>query len=232
MGCWLNWLGAVVGLGLLATLAFRIDWREFAEVLPSAQPEYVAATFLGIVLEQLVRAWKWRQILHPLTRAQTGRLFGATMAGWLANLLVPLGLSPFVRSWLVARDRSITMSSVLATVAIDRLVDGLVFAGIVLFVVVAAVIPDPDGRIGPGLVVSAGLSIVLLVLVLRLLASHKRHSAVGRGFMVWLASFLPSRFAMRARALATEFADGIVWPAEAWRGAAIVSAALAVKLAY
>ena len=54
------------------------------------------------------------------------------MAGYLANLLVPLGLSPFVRSWLVVRRENLSMSCVLATVAIDRMIDGLVLAGVVL----------------------------------------------------------------------------------------------------
>lgn len=227
---WLSWLGGAIGLALVIALAVRIDWREFVEILRSARLEYVAVTFVAIVLEQLVRAWKWRQILRPVAPVPLLRLFGATMAGWLANLLVPLGLSPFVRSWLVARDRGIAMTSVLATVAIDRLVDGLVFAGIVVFVVVAAGVPDPDGRIGLGLAVSAALSALVVLVVLVLLARHKRQTVAGGGIVLRLARLLPGRFAVRARALAADFAGGIVWPASPWRGAAIVLASVVIKL--
>jgi len=129
---WLNWVGTAIGLGLIALLVWRLDWRQFAEVLQSARPEFVLAAFLAITLEQVIRGWKWRQILTPVCDCRTSHLFGATMAGYLADFLVPLGLSPFVRSWLVARKQNISMSCVLATVAIDRLIDGLVFAGTVV----------------------------------------------------------------------------------------------------
>ncbi|WP_104018110.1 lysylphosphatidylglycerol synthase transmembrane domain-containing protein [Roseovarius nitratireducens] len=227
---WLNWLGAAIGLGLLGLLAWRLDWRQFADVLGSARPEFVFATFLAITLEQVIRGWKWRQILTPVCGCRTSHLFGATMAGYLANLLVPLGLSPFVRSWLIARKQKLSMSCVLATVAIDRLVDGLVFAGIVIVVVLAVVIPDPNGNIGLGLLLGAGGSAAAIVAVLVLLVHHKRRSASGIGFFLALVDRLPTRFASRARSIAITFADGIVWPREHWRGVAIVLASIVIKL--
>lgn len=227
---WLSWLGAVIGLGLIAYLVWRLDWRHFADILLSARPEFAVATFLAITLEQVVRAWKWRQILTPLRETRTSHLFGATMAGYLANLLVPLGLSPFVRSWLVGRKQNLSMSSVLATVAIDRLVDGLVFAAIVALVVLAAIIPDPNGNIGLGLLLAASGSAATIVMVFALFAHHKRQSASDIGFLLALADRLPGRFAVRARALAVAFADGIVWPRECWRGGAIVLASIVIKL--
>ena len=227
---WLNWLGTGIGLGLIAVLAWRFDWRQFADVLLSARPEFVLATFLAITLEQVLRAWKWRQILSPLREVRTSHLFGATMAGYLANLLVPLGLSPLVRSWLVARAQGLSMSSVLATVVIDRLVDGLVFAGIVALIALAAIIPDPNRNIGLGLLLGAGGSAAAIVTLFLIFAHHKRRSASSIGFILALADRLPGRFAVRARSLAIAFADGIVWPRERWRGVAIVIASLAVKL--
>lgn len=227
---WLNWLGTAIGLALIAFLGWRLDWHQFAEVLQSVRPQFVLATFLAITLEQVIRGWKWRQILTPVCDSRTSHLFGATMAGYLANLLVPLGLSPFVRSWLVARKQNISMSCVLATVAIDRLVDGLVFMGIVGVVVLAAVIPDPNGNIGLGLLLGAGGSAAAISAALILLVHHKRRSASGIGLLLALADRLPGRLSTRARSLALAFADGIVWPRERWRGVAIVLASIVIKL--
>lgn len=227
---WLSWLGTAIGLGSLGLLAWRLDWRQFAEVLQSARPEFVLATVLAIKLEQILRGWKWRQILIPVCDCRTSHLFGATMAGYLANLLVPLGLSPFVRSWLVARKQDISVSCVLATVAIDRLVDGLVFAGFVFVVALAAVIPDANGKIGLGLLLGAGGSAAAIVAAFVLLVYHKRRSTSGIGLILALADRLPRRFAARARSLAIAFADGIVWPRERWRGVAIVLASVIIKL--
>lgn len=227
---WLKWLGRAVGLGLIVFLAWHLDWHQFAEVLRTARPEFVFATFMAITLEQVVRAWKWRQILTPLRDTRTSHLFGATMAGYLANLLVPLGLSPFVRSWLVARKHDLTVSSVLATVALDRMVDGFVFAGIVLAVVLTSVIPDADRSINLGLLVAAIGSIVAVFAIFALLVRHKRWSASGAGPVLALTRRLPSRFAGRARSIVIAFADGIVWPRARWRGIAIAIAGVVIKL--
>ena len=227
---WLSWLGAAIGIALVGVLVWRLDWRQFAEVLRAARPEFVLATFLAIVAEQLVRAWKWRQILTPLCGAGTLHLFGATMAGYLASLLVPLGVSPFVRSWLVARRHQVAMSSVLATVAVDRSVDGLVFAGLVVLVVLSAAVPDPDGALTLGLVIGAGASAAAIVTALLLLVLHRRHAASGAGLVLAIAERLPARFAVRVRSVATGFAGGVVWPGEPWRGVGIVAAAVVIKL--
>lgn len=88
------------------------------------------------------------QLLYPIRPTRTFGLFGAIMAGYLANLLIPLGASPLVRSWLVARREGLNMSSVLATVVVDRLIDGVVFTGFVPIVLVFVAVPDPTGSMG------------------------------------------------------------------------------------
>lgn len=227
---WLSVGGGLVGLGALAWILARLDYGQLSALLADADLRYLPLVPLAIVAEQLVRAWKWRQILHPLHSTGTLRLFGAIMAGYLANLLVPLGLSPLVRSWLVARLEALTMSAVLASVAIDRLIDGIVFAGLVLFVVLFAAIPDSGGEIRLGLVVGAAGSLGAIIAALVLLWRHKRAAARGLGWVLWAADRLPRRFTARARALALSFAEGIVWPDEPWRRFAIVAASLLIKL--
>lgn len=227
---WLKWLGRMIGVGLIVLLAWRLDWRQFAEVMRNAQPKYVFATFSAITLEQVVRAWKWRQILTPLHKVRTLHLFGATMAGYLANLVAPIGLSPFVRSWLVARREDLSMSSVLATVAIDRMIDGLIFTGIVVLAVLAPVIPDTDGALDRGLFIAAIGSFIFISAILLLFVRYKRRTASGPGVFLALTERLPRRFADRARASVIAFADGIVWPRERWRRIAIVLAGIVIKL--
>lgn len=132
----------VVGLSALAWAFWRVDYGRLIEVIGQADIAFVVMVPLAIAAEQLVRAWKWRQLLSPIRAVGTLRLFGAIMAGYFANLLVPLGLSPIVRCWLVARLEALKMSAVLATAAIDRLVDGLIFTGFV-----ALPWPSPSFRI-------------------------------------------------------------------------------------
>lgn len=227
---WPSYLGAAIGLGAIAWILARLDYAELYEVFSTARPVYLALVPLAIAAEQLVRAWKWRQLLHPLRGIPTLRLFSAIMAGYLANVLVPLGLSPIVRSWLVARLEGLKLSAVLASVAVDRLIDAVIFAALVLFVVAFAVFPDPEGQIRLGLVAGGLATLVLAPLVLFALWQHKRRSEEGLGWALRLADRLPLRFADRARAVALSFADGIVWPVEAWRRIAVILSSVVIKL--
>lgn len=227
---WLTWIGGSIGVALLALLFWRIDWRLFADTVATARLEYVVAIFLAIVCGQLLRAWKWGQILRPIRRIATWRLFEAIMAGYLANHVVPLGLSPFVRSWLVARQSGLRMSAVLATVAVDRLIDGLVFAALVLVIVAVAVIPDSGGTIRLGLAASAIASATLIAGILVLLWRNRHQTTSGTGPVLRLVARLPERIGERLRAIAVAFAEGTVWPNEPWRRGLIVLLSLVSKL--
>ena len=230
LGRLVPWVGALVAIAMLALLVRRLDWRLFADTLAGARAAFVIAIFLAIVLGQLLSAWKWQQIVNGLQPVPVWRLFEATMAGYLANMLAPLGLSPFVRSWLVARRSGLKMSGVLATVAVDRLVDGLVFAGFVLAIAAGILIPDPDGRIRLGLVVASLASTALIALLLTLLWRHKKEAPSEAGFARRLIERLPERMHGPAQRLVVSFAEGTLWPGEPWRRWLVIALSLTVKL--
>ena len=114
--------GAVVGILAVGWVLWRVDFERLGQIIVQAEIEYVLLVPLAIAIEQVVRGWKWRQLLYVFRPINTFRLFGAIMAGYFANFLIPLGISPIVRSWLVARLEGLRMGAVLATAAIDRLV--------------------------------------------------------------------------------------------------------------
>src|SRR5713101_8235896 len=71
----LPWLGALIGLAVLAWLLRRFDFDRFLTILAEADIRYVMLIPLAIATEQLVRGWKWRQILYPLRSVGTLPLF-------------------------------------------------------------------------------------------------------------------------------------------------------------
>ncbi|MBI3068902.1 MAG: flippase-like domain-containing protein, partial [Betaproteobacteria bacterium] len=185
---------------------------------------------LAVAVEQVARAWKWRQILFPMRQVGISPLFGAIMAGYLAGLLIPFGFSALARAWLVARREALTTAGVLATVAIDRFTDGVVFALLVPVALLLVVFPDPGGEIRATLTWSAAGSLVLFAALLLALAAYKRAALRPGGQLMRLLDRFPERAARALRGIAESFAEGIVWPREFWRGLGIVSAAVAIKL--
>src|SRR6266851_351676 len=88
---WLPWAGGLIGAVTLAWLLRRFDLDRFLSVLAGADMLFLALVPLAIMGEQLVRAWKWRQLLFPIRSIGTVPLFGTIMAGYLLGMLVPFG---------------------------------------------------------------------------------------------------------------------------------------------
>ena len=229
-GRWLPWIGGLVGLVTLAWVLRRFDLDRFLTLLAGAKWHYLVIMVLTIAGEQFVRAWKWRQLLYALRPVGTLQLFGAIMAGYLIASLVPFGAGTVARSWLIARRENIKLAAVLPSVALDRLTDGVVFACLVPIALLSVIFPDPTGDIRSGLNWAGAGSFVLFALLLFALAAY-RYGALGtEGRLLRLVDRLPARMAGPVRRAAASFAEGIVWPRQAWRGAGIVAASACIKL--
>ena len=136
-------LGGIASIAMISFLLRGIDVNDFLSVLAVADVRVLMLVPIAIAGEQLVRAWKWRQVLYPMRPSGTLGLFGAIVLGNLAGLLIPLGTSPIVRAWLVARREGLKTGSVLATVAVDRFIDGIVFIGLIPIALMLAPVRDP-----------------------------------------------------------------------------------------
>ena len=106
----------------------------------------------------------------------------------------------------------------------------MIFSGFVAVALVFAVIPDPDGNIRLGLMAGGGGALALFALLLLALVRFKRTAGRPGGRAMRLIERLPARFAGPLKRFLRSFADGIIWPRQPWRGAAIVIASVVMKL--
>ena len=226
----LPWIGALIGIATLAWVLRRFDFDRFVGTIAGTDWRFVAVMLLAVAGEQFVRAWKWRQLLYAMRPVGTVRLFGAIMAGYLLAFLVPFGLGTVARSWLVARRERLKLSAVLATVALDRLTDGIVFGCLVPIALLSVVFPDPTGSIRSGVVWAGASSFVLFTLLLLGLAAYRRDSLRENGRLLRLIDRMPARMTGAARRVVVSFAEGITWPRQTWRGVGIVLASVLIKV--
>ncbi len=112
---WRLWFGALLGLAALAWVLRGFDSARFVALLAGADLRFLVLVMIALLGEQLVRAWKWRQLLFPLRPVGTLYLFGTIMAGYLLAMLVPFGFGTVARSWLVARREELKLAAVLAS---------------------------------------------------------------------------------------------------------------------
>src|SRR5439155_3364540 len=104
-----------------------------------------------------LRAWRWRHLLQPIgVSLPAGRLLAISSVGFMAILALPVRLGEFVRPYYVVRAGQSRMSAVLGTVAVERIVDGLVIA--VLFF--GCYLASPSGAYSAGLRAAAWISLL------------------------------------------------------------------------
>jgi glycosyltransferase 2 family protein len=114
---WLVW-PAPEQQGKLAG-AFRAI--ELAEFWP-----YLAGYMALLATTHFCRAWRWNNLLEPIgVRLRPGPLLAISSVGFMAILALPARLGEFVRPALIRRKGEVSAAAALGTVAVERIVDGL-----------------------------------------------------------------------------------------------------------
>jgi uncharacterized membrane protein YbhN (UPF0104 family) len=232
---WLiRWVVPVIGVALMVVVLFwlyrGLDLTAFLAVVTTAELGWLFVLAGTILLEQLTRGWKWRQILFDLKPISSFRLFGAVLAGYGVAVLIPLGVSPLVRTWLIARLEGLRWAAVLVTTAIERFLDGIVFALIAALVAIAGQIPEVSGNVRTGLAAAGTFNLILFSVLLYCLfvgrsPLDRKDSWISRA-IDWLAK----RGGARLDGLRAAIREGIIWPRERRRQIGAVLASVAMKI--
>jgi len=233
-GILIGWILPAVGAALAIAAMFwlyqGIDLERFISAVASADLVWLFVLAGTILLEQLTRGWKWRQILFDLKPISSLRLFGAILAGYGVAVLIPLGVSPLVRSWLIARLEGLRFACVLVTSAIERFLDGIVFALFATLVAIIGQIPEVEGNVRTGLAVAGGLNLLLFSVLLYFLfvgrSPLNRADARISRCIDWLAA----KGGPRLDGLRSAIQEGIIWPRDRRRQFGAVLASVLIKI--
>lgn len=127
---WRALVGVLIS-GVFLYLAFRgQDLREIRDALLESNlwwlPVALALYFVGVWF----RAMRWHFLLRPVAERTTARgLLPIVVIGFMANNVLPLRAGELVRSVLIGRKYNVRKTSALATIAVERIFDGLVMLG-------------------------------------------------------------------------------------------------------
>jgi uncharacterized protein (TIRG00374 family) len=87
----------------------------------------VAVYFLGVV----ARSWRWHYLLRPLKRIPTKAMFPVVTIGYMGNNIYPARAGEILRAYVLRRREAVPMSASLATIIVERALDGLVMLAFV-----------------------------------------------------------------------------------------------------
>jgi glycosyltransferase 2 family protein len=152
-------LSLLVGAFCIALALRKIDLHQTESVLKSTSLTALFAYALTIIPVHLFRAWRWKYLLRPIgVSLSFKRLMIISTVGFMAVLALPFRLGEFARPYYVVREGQSRMSAVLGTVAVERIVDGLVIA-ILLFTTYLFSLAPGAHAYPPMLAISAWLAL-------------------------------------------------------------------------
>src|SRR4051794_10620713 len=106
-----------------------MDRHAVLEALRALPARAIVMYLATLAVTHLFRAWRWEFLLRPLgVTVPLRRLIPISSAGFMAILALPVRLGEFVRPYFLTRERGVRMSAALGTVAVERIVDGLLIS--------------------------------------------------------------------------------------------------------
>ncbi len=134
-------LGVAISAALLAVLLWRVDLHALGAQLASTHWGWALASAFFAIAGIWTRARRWRYLFPPGSNPPA--LFRASMIGYMANNVLPLRAGEFVRVYVVARHWSRGFWMPLATLVVERVLDG--FAIVLMLGGLLLVLPVPAG---------------------------------------------------------------------------------------
>ena len=127
-------VGVLIGLGCLAILLRQVDLKQSWNVLGRLNGPFLLVPLAVFFVNLPLRAWRWQLIFPSTARPSLGACLTVLGIGNMANFLLPGRAGDLARCILVGRAGSLTESSrTLATIVVEKVLDGLALVGMVLF---------------------------------------------------------------------------------------------------
>ena len=204
---------SILGLAIAAVLIWWLFRQEDpAEVWAHIREANFALLALAVAVATAVfpiRAIRWRHFLAPAQPNSPFRSrFAAVCIGFMANNILPARVGEVARAFAYSRVEPVSATTALATLVVERFLDGVVILFLLLVALASPAFPSSDlpGELVASIrVVSLILSAVLLG-ALVLLASPDRTSRA----ISWIAgALLPERIARFAVDLTGHVVTGL-----------------------
>jgi len=155
-------IGIIVSLLLIFLSFMKVDFSKLEYTLKNANYFMLIPIFFLVVISMYFRALRWRILIAPIKKIRIQPLFSASSIGLMFNNLLPARIGEIVRAWLIGNEENISKSSVIATIVVERVFDGI--TALIVLTVVQLLYPftiPPNLRIALYILVSASILIVV-----------------------------------------------------------------------
>ena len=207
---WQFFLGLAVS-ALFVWLALRnIDLGKAWAALQGANYWWLAPSIAVYFVAVWARAWRWHYLLRPLKRIPLRTMFPIVVVGYMGKNIYPARIGELLRAYALKRKENVPVSASLATVVIERVFDGVVMLGFVIFnLPTLAAVSGDSGFVGNiqqvAVIGTLAFSLALAAFLLAALFPHQSLSLFHR----FAEPLIPIRFRQKVVGLVVGFWTGL-----------------------
>ena len=159
-------LGIIIS-GIFVYLSMRgVEYKQLLKGFQNANYIFLIPAVVLFLSLSFLRSLRWGVILSPLEKIGQRKLFPITCIGFMAIALIPMRIGEVVRPYLISTKSRIPLTSSLATILVERVLDGITLLTILLFVILGSTVPDWLITVGQSFFITF-IVLVLLMLFLR-----------------------------------------------------------------
>jgi uncharacterized protein (TIRG00374 family) len=222
----------------VAISSFFIWWvlrgEDLGEILiqvSGANPWYFSAAIFVSTAGFVIRAWRWKVLLHPLKESTRFRSrFASISVGFAANNILPARLGEVARALVLSLVESVPAAGAFGSLVVERFLDAVVLLSFFLLPMAFPSFPRVDGLLSGGVVgtllqATFGMLAVFFLGMVALLISpesvvrvvewfcRRLPDKVGRPIVTALEVFLQALKVLRHPVLLTK---AVLWSYSFW----------------
>lgn len=122
---WRAALGILISLGFVYFALRGQDFGRIREALGQVNYWWILPALVVYMTGICIRAFRWSLLLRPIQRVPLRLVIPITVIGYMANNVLPLRTGELVRSYVLSKNTGIPKTTALATIAVERLIDGI-----------------------------------------------------------------------------------------------------------
>lgn len=200
----LFWVGVLVSILLLAVALSGLHLDEFWSNLQRLNLLWLIPGIALYFVSVWFRSWRWSLLLRPLGASiAPAKLFPIVVIGYMGNNIYPARIGEVIRSWILKRNEGMPVPGSLATIVIERVIDGLLMVAFVI-VGLPAVPSMTDQTLRLIYIALIAFGAVIVVFFWMALAP----AAAERVAMAVITRLVPHRFQDALRNIVVRFVAG------------------------
>lgn len=163
---WRRVTGYVFALACLVWVFHDVNLPDFGTHLGRIVWGWVAIAVVADILSYLCQAWRWELLLGSTGRISVMRTAQAIYAGLFVNEILPLRVGELVRMYFASRWLGAPFLSVLPSVAVERLFDGIWLAVCIgltaIFIPLPRNLLDAADVLGVAMLIATGILVAIV----------------------------------------------------------------------